>query len=60
MIDQALGVIMGEERCTAEAAFGMLRAVSQNRNLKLRQVAEDVVSRVTGKAPQPPPFDPPG
>jgi GAF domain-containing protein len=60
VIDQALRVIMGEERCTAQAAFGMLRAVSQNRNAKLRQVAEGVVSRVTGKAPQPPPFDPPG
>ena len=59
VIDQALGVIMGEERCTAQAAFELLRAVSQNRNIKLRQVAEDVVTRVTGKAPQPPPFDPP-
>ena len=60
VIDQALGVIMGEERCTAQEAFEILRAVSQNRNIKLRQVAENVVSRVTGKPPQPPPFDPPG
>lgn len=60
VIDQALGVIMGEERCTAQEAFEILRGVSQNRNIKLRQVAEDVVSRVTGRAPQPPPFDPPG
>ena len=59
VIDQALGVIMGEERCTAQEAFELLRAVSQNRNIKLRQVAENVVSRVTGQAPQPPPFEPP-
>jgi AmiR/NasT family two-component response regulator len=60
VIDQAPGVIMGEERPTAEEAFEILRAVSQNRNIKLRQVAENVVCRVTGRPPQPPPFGPPG
>lgn len=49
VIDQALGVIMGEERCTAYEAFNILRAVSQNRNIKIRQVAEDVITRVTGR-----------
>ncbi len=45
---------------TAYETFNILRAVSQNRNVKVRPVAEDVVSRVTGRPPQPPPFDLPG
>ena len=60
VIDRALGVIMGEQRCSAEFAFETLRWASQNRNVKLRQVAEEVIIRVTGQPPQPPPFDPPG
>ena len=59
VIDQALGVLMAEQRCTAAEAFAILRSASQNRNLKLRQVAEDVVRAVTGQRPEPPPFDPP-
>ncbi len=60
VIDQAVGVLMAEQRCGAGEAFGILRVASQNRNIKLRQVAEEVVSAVTGQRPQPPPFDPPG
>jgi GAF domain-containing protein len=60
VIDWALGVIMGEERCSAGFAFEVLRRASQNRNIKLRQVAEEVIVRVTGEPSQPPPFDPPG
>jgi hypothetical protein len=39
VIDQAIGVIMAEQRCTATGAFAILRAASRNRNVKLRQVA---------------------
>jgi GAF domain-containing protein len=60
VIDQAVGIIMSEQRCTPEEAFTILRSASQNRNVKLRQVAESIVSGVTGQAPQPPPFDAPG
>ncbi len=60
VIDRALGVIMGEQRCSAEFAFEILRRASQNRNIKLRQVAEEIIIRVTGQPSQPPPFDPPG
>ena len=60
VIDRALGVIMGEQRCSAEFAFEILRGASQNRNIKLRQVAEEIIIRVTGQPSQPPPFDPPG
>jgi GAF domain-containing protein len=59
-IDQATGIIMAEQRCTAEEAFAILRTASQNRNLKLRQVAEDIVRGVSGQPAQPPPFSPPG
>jgi GAF domain-containing protein len=59
-IDQAIGVLMAEQRCDAGEAFGILRLASQHRNVKLRQVAEEVVAAVTGEHPQPPPFDPPG
>jgi GAF domain-containing protein len=56
VIDQAIGVIMGQERCPQDEAFAMLRQASQNRNVKLREVAEEIVTRVSGQAPQPPPF----
>jgi hypothetical protein len=59
VIDQAIGVIMAEQRCTATDAFAILRAASQNRNIKLRQVAEQIVIGITGSPPQPPPFHPP-
>jgi GAF domain-containing protein len=59
VIDQAIGVIMGEQRCSSGEAFAILRTASQNRNIKLRQVAESIVSGVTGLAAEPPPFDPP-
>ena len=34
-IDQALGVIMGQNRTTRDEAFEILRAASQSRNVKL-------------------------
>ena len=56
VIDQAIGVIMAQQRCTATDAFAILRTASQNRNLKLRQVAEQLVTGITGHPPQEPPF----
>lgn len=47
-IDQALGVLMAQNRCTQDEAFGILRRASQNRNVKLRDVAAAVISRFTG------------
>jgi hypothetical protein len=44
---------MAQERCTSQEAFGILRAASQHRNLKLRQVAADIVTAVSGQPPQP-------
>jgi GAF domain-containing protein len=57
VIDQALGIIMGQNRCTADEAFDILRAASSHRNIKLRDVAYDIVIRISGQPPKPtPPF----
>jgi putative methionine-R-sulfoxide reductase with GAF domain len=55
VIDQALGVIMGQKRCTQSEAFGVLREASQRRNVKLRELAREIVTEVSGEPPQPPP-----
>lgn len=53
IIDQALGIIMGQNRCTADDAFEILRAASSHRNIKLRDVAHDIITRVSGQPPPP-------
>jgi len=54
-IDQALGVLMAQNRCSRDEAFGILRRASQHRNLKLRDIAATVIERFTGHPPAPPP-----
>jgi GAF domain-containing protein len=56
VIDQAVGVIMGQEHWTQRQAFEALRTASQNRNVKLRALAGEVVVSASGEAPEPPPF----
>ncbi|MFF0264029.1 GAF and ANTAR domain-containing protein [Kribbella sp. NPDC004536] len=51
VIDQALGVLMGQQRCDARTAFELLRRHSQNNNRKLREVAADLIARLTGQPP---------
>jgi GAF domain-containing protein len=51
VIDQALGVVMGQNRCTADAAFDVLRTISQNSNVKLHHVAAEIVATVSGRSP---------
>jgi hypothetical protein len=55
IIDQAIGVLMTQNRCTPDTAFGILRRASQNRNIKLRDVAATIIERFTGHAPADPP-----
>jgi GAF domain-containing protein len=43
VIGQAKGILMARRGCTPEVAFEALRKVSQHRNIKLRQIAEQVV-----------------
>ena len=51
VIDQAIGILMAQQRCTADEAFDLLRAASQHRNRKLRRVAADIITRVSGQPP---------
>ena len=53
IIDQALGVIMATERCPQDKAFALLRTVSQNTNVKLRDLATTIVKSVSGEPPRP-------
>jgi GAF domain-containing protein len=47
VIEQAKGMIMAQNRCDAEMAFEILRRASMGRNVKLRDVATDMVARVS-------------
>jgi len=51
VIDQALGIVMGKQQCDAEKAFALLRMRSQSSQRKLRDVATDLIVRVTGQSP---------
>jgi GAF domain-containing protein len=46
-IDQAKGALMAIHRCSAEVAFAKLVEQSQRRNVKLRQVAHELLESVT-------------
>jgi GAF domain-containing protein len=51
VIDQAIGIVMAESRCDAEQAFATLSRASNNRNMKLRDLATEIVTRVGGRPP---------
>ena len=48
-IGEALGILMERERVTANQAFDILRRASQHLNIKLRDVAQNLVE--TGESP---------
>jgi hypothetical protein len=48
VIDQAIGILMAQERIDARIALERLRRVSQNHNVKLRDLCTDLVARVSG------------
>lgn len=54
VIDQALGVIMATEHCPHDRAFAVLRTVSQNTNVKLRDLAATIVTSASGEPPRQP------
>ncbi|HEY3339012.1 MAG TPA: ANTAR domain-containing protein [Propionicimonas sp.] len=49
VIGQATGIMMERHRLTATVAFELLRVASQNRNIKLREIARRVID--TGEEP---------
>lgn len=53
VIDQAIGVIMTQSRCPPDEAFAKLSRASNNRNVKLRDLAAQIVREVSGEPGQP-------
>jgi GAF domain-containing protein len=60
VIDQAIGIVMAQEACDADAAFGVLRRRSQNEHRKLREVAVELVTKTGGVPPAEGPVFAPG
>ncbi|CAL9652488.1 hypothetical protein SUDANB108_06686 [Streptomyces sp. enrichment culture] len=54
VIDQAMGVVMGQRGCTADEAFAILRSASQHRNIKLRDLCTELITNLTGRRPDDP------
>ena len=50
-INLACGIIMGQNRCTQAEAMTILTNVSSHRNQKLRDVAEEMVIKISGDKP---------
>lgn len=50
IIEQAKGILMANSRCSAEEAFNTLVKASQRENRKLREIAAEIVARVTSPA----------
>jgi len=55
VIEQAKGILMERRKLTEDRAFAELTRASQNTNIKLRDVAEELV--LTGALPEQPPKD---
>ena len=53
-IEQAKGILMALEGIGPDAAFGILRSVSQRENRKLREVASDLVEKAQRRHADPP------
>lgn len=51
-IDIAVGIILGQSRCSQKEAFEMLQRASNTRHQKLSDVARDVIVQATGTTPR--------
>jgi GAF domain-containing protein len=49
VIGLAMGILVERESCTEDEAFDMLRLISQNANIKLRDVAQQLLDRARGQ-----------
>lgn len=52
VIGEAKGILMAQERVTEDEAFEMLKRVSQNKNVKLREIAQKIVDEAVKKPGQ--------
>jgi hypothetical protein len=57
MIDLAVGVVMGQNRCSQDAAFKILKNASSARNIKLREVAVAIIATLNQGEKVETPFD---
>lgn len=48
-IDLAVGIIMGQNKCSQERAIEILKSASSSRNIKLRQVAAAVIASTSNE-----------
>jgi GAF domain-containing protein len=53
VIGEAKGILMAEESVSEDEAFEMLKRVSQNQNVKLREIAQRIVDKATETSDQP-------
>lgn len=49
VIEQAKGMVMAQQKCSAQAAFQLLRKVSMDENIKLQDLAVSIVSSASGQ-----------
>jgi GAF domain-containing protein len=54
VIDQAIGILIATQHCTPDQALAALRGTSQNRNIRLNDVARDLVERTIDGTPDQP------
>ena len=52
VIEQAKGVLMAENRCSADEAFEILRKASQRENVPVRDLAARIVGRAAPSSPR--------
>jgi len=50
VIEQAKGILMAQTGCAAEQAFDMIRRASQRSNVKVRDLASEIVVRAAADA----------
>ncbi len=53
VVDQAVGVLVAERRCTVEDAYDLLTLMARRHDLRLTDLAERVVARATGASDAP-------
>lgn len=53
VIEQAKGILMAEYRCLPEEAFELLRRASQRANVKVSDLAAQIVEQITSPEPRP-------
>jgi len=53
VIEQAKGILMAQYRCSPDEAFELLRRASQRANIKVSDLAAQIVEQITSPEPRP-------